>query len=90
MIIAYELFLASKGPRPPASEELAPSETVEEFYQHLQKTLVDIDFLEGSQPERMMFTLRQMFGRSRMGKRDVAILRGILTAIERAVRTDSR
>jgi TrmH family RNA methyltransferase len=85
MIIAYELFVASGGTFSPADEKLAPSETVEEFYQHLQKTLVDIDFLEGSRPERMMFTLRQLFGRSRMGERDVAILRGILTAIERAV-----
>lgn len=90
MIIAYELFLASHDNQLPAPEELASSQAVEDFYQHLQNTLQDIEFLEKDKPERMMFTLRQLFGRSRLGQRDVAVLRGILAAVERAAKKYGR
>jgi len=83
MIVAYELFLTSCMSFTPESQELADSQAIEVFYHHLQKILVDIAFLDRNKPERMMFTLRQIFGRSRLRKRDVAVLRGILTAVER-------
>lgn len=83
MIVAYELFLASNGPFAAVDHELARSEALEAFYRHLQKVLEQIDFLDHSQSDRMMFTLRQMFGRSRLSQRDAAVLRGILTAVER-------
>jgi tRNA (cytidine32/uridine32-2'-O)-methyltransferase len=86
MIIAYELFLASHDDQLPVPEELASSQSVEDFYLHLQNTLQEVEFLEQDKPGRMMFTLRQLFGRSRLSKRDVAVLRGILTAIERAAK----
>jgi TrmH family RNA methyltransferase len=86
MIVAYELFLASIGPPPQVDQELARSEEIEDFYRHLQKTLLAIEFLDRNEPERMMFTLRQLFGRSRLNQRDVAVLRGILSAVERAAR----
>jgi len=90
MIIAYELFLASRKRILPDAKELAPSKTVEDFYQHLQKTLLDIEFLGQNEAERMMFTLRQLFGRSRMSQRDVSILRGVLSAVERAARSSGK
>ena len=90
MIIAYELFLASTVMLPPGNEELAPAGTIEDFYQHLQKTLLDVEFLNRNKPERMMFTLRQLFGRSRLSQRDVSILRGILSAVERAARLSEK
>jgi TrmH family RNA methyltransferase len=83
MIVAFELFRASSISFTPNGQELARSEAIEDFYRHLQKVLVDIAFLDRNESERMMFTLRQIFGRSRLSKRDVAILRGILTAVER-------
>jgi len=84
MIIAYELFLASKARLAQDAKELASSKTIEDFYQHLQKTLLDIEFLGKNETERMMFTLRQLFGRSRLSQRDVAVLRGIFSAVDRA------
>jgi TrmH family RNA methyltransferase len=90
MIIAYELFLASRERISPDAKELAPSKTVEDFYQHLQKTLLDIEFLGQNEAERMMFMLRQLFGRSRLSQRDVNILRGILSAVERASRSSEK
>ncbi len=87
MIVAYELFLASPSPLPaPPAEELAPSDELERFYLHLQQVLHLVGFFEEERPDRMMATLRRIFGRSRPGPRDVRVLRGILTRIEQAVR----
>ena len=83
MIIAYELFIASKEKPISYTRELARAGAIEDFYRHLQHTLEDIDFLDRSSPQRMMFSLRQLFGRSRLSRRDVSILRGILTAMDR-------
>lgn len=83
IIIAYELFLASGAYAGRATEQLAPLEETEGFFLQLQETLQTIGFLERDNPERMMFSLRQLFGRARMNSRDVSILRGILSAVDR-------
>ena len=87
MIIAYELFLASGVYVGQAAGQLAPLEETEGFFLQLQETLQTIGFLERDHPERMMFSLRQLFGRARMNSRDVSILRGILSSIERDSRS---
>lgn len=83
MIVAYELFLASHEKLPTDSKELATSKTLEEFYGHLEKALTEINFFEDGDADRMMFSLRQLFGRARLSSREVAVLRGIMTAIQR-------
>ncbi|MGE5809194.1 MAG: RNA methyltransferase [Nitrospirota bacterium] len=83
MIVAYELFLAAAISVSSGDRELAPAEDLEQFHLQLQETLREIGFLEQDRPERMMATLRQIFGRARLDSRDVAILRGILTAVDR-------
>ncbi|MCK9418321.1 MAG: RNA methyltransferase [Nitrospirae bacterium] len=87
MIIAYELFLASGAQVGKLSNELARSDDIEGFFVQLQQTLQTIGFLERDHPERLMFSLRQLFGRARMNSRDVSILRGVLSAVERANRS---
>ncbi len=89
MIIAYELFLASGTYAGQAAGQLAPLEETEGFFLQLQETLQAIGFLEQDHPERMMFSLRQLFGRARMNSRDVSILRGILSAVDRFSRSKS-
>lgn len=86
MVTAYELFIASQKPLPPVDVELAGKEDLENFYSHLQTTLEKIGFLEPTHSKRLMFTLRQIFGRARLNARDVSILRGILSTIARKVR----
>jgi tRNA (cytidine32/uridine32-2'-O)-methyltransferase len=81
MVVAYEFFCASTAGIRPSTAELASAKELEDFYHHLQETLLAIGFLEQDHPERMMFSLRQMFGRSRLEGRDVKILRGILSSI---------
>ena len=85
MIIAYELFLASGAYIGQAGSPLAPLDETEGMYLHLQQTLQTIGFLEQDHPDRMMFSLRQIFGRARLSSRDVSILRGVLSAVSRVV-----
>jgi TrmH family RNA methyltransferase len=87
MIIAYELFLASGVYAGHVAGQLATLDETEGFFLQLQETLQKIGFLERDHPERMMFSLRQLFGRARMNSRDVSILRGILSTIERDSRS---
>jgi tRNA/rRNA methyltransferase len=89
IIIAYELFLASGAYAGRATEQLAPLEETEGFFLQLQETLQTIGFLERDNPERMMFSLRQLFGRARMNSRDVSVLRGVLSAVDRYTRMKS-
>ncbi len=81
MVIAYELFCASTADISPTTAKLASADQLEDFYHHLQNTLLSIGFLEQDHPDRIMFSLRQIFGRSRLEDRDVRILRGILNSI---------
>ncbi len=83
VVIAYELFIAGYSRAPILARELAAGRERENFYEHLQSTLQTIGFLDRDNPERMMFSLRQLFGRSRPDERDLNILRGILSAIDR-------
>ena len=85
MIIAYELFLASGVHPVQATSRLARLDETEGFYLQLQETLQAIGFLEQDHPERLMLSLRQLFGRARMKSRDVSILRGVLSSVDRAV-----
>jgi tRNA/rRNA methyltransferase len=89
MIIAYELYVASGAHAGQATGQLAPLDETEGFFLQLQETLQTIGFLERDNPERMMFSLRQLFGRSRMNSRDVSILRGVLSAVDRYSRAKS-
>jgi tRNA/rRNA methyltransferase len=90
MIIAYELFLAAGSYKGREEGHLAPLDETEGFFLQLQETLQTIGFLERDHPDRMMFSIRQLFGRARMNSRDVSILRGILSAVDRIKRAGNK
>jgi len=62
---------------------LAEHHELEQFYAHLEATLREIGFLDGGQPDRIMFSMRQLFGRTRLDSREVSMLRGILRNVGR-------
>src|SRR3989304_3828907 len=86
MVVAYELFMAA-GARLPSmnKERLADAADLENFYEHLEKTIVDIRYFNKQNPKHIMFAFRQMFGRARLDEREVRILRGLLSHIDEAV-----
>jgi tRNA C32,U32 (ribose-2'-O)-methylase TrmJ len=57
---------------------LAPLQQVEGFYRDLGECLHEIGFLDESRDPRIMATLRQIFSRASLERRDTRILRGIL------------
>lgn len=79
-VVSYELRTCGVVTEP--ISKVAPwaaFEDVERFYEHLENTLVEIDFLDPLDPRRLMTRLRRLFSRAGMEKEEVNILRGILT-----------
>lgn len=89
-IIAYEIWRQSPSSIPVndagSAGEAVTQETMESFYQHLEQTLVDLQFLDPHYPKHLMPQLRRLFNRARPDARELNILRGILTATQKARR----
>jgi len=86
-VLTYELRVASKLDELPPFETEAPPATgddMQHFYDHLEKVLRDLRFLDPDNPRHLMRRMRRLFMRIRPDKNEVNILRGILTAIERS------
>ena len=71
------------GPDAPAS-----SDEVEGFYEHLERTLRTTRFFADRQSQSLMRRLRKLFNRTHLSQREVNILRGILSAFGRELRSD--
>lgn len=90
-VVCYELRMASGLAELPGGSEfpLATFQEVERLYQHLEKTLTEIRFLNPDHPKRLMIRIRRIFSRVRLEREEVQILRGVLKMISRAVRQDN-
>lgn len=84
LIVCYELFKAS-GKSTAGGVELARSEQQERMFEHMERTLLRIGFLDPQNPKRIMRTLRRLFGKSRLEEREVRILQGIWSKIDWAL-----
>jgi len=86
-VIAYELFVAhvTKGSKEiGCSPEHVPVSAgeMERFYEHLEATLVQLEFLDPVNPRHLMRRLRRLYNRARPDENEINILRGILTAAQ--------
>lgn len=85
-VMAYELFTASAPAQHKTKEgEPAALEEVENFYRHLEQTLIRIGFLDPQHPKRLMSRLRRLYARAAPEKEEVSILRGILTETNKKI-----
>ncbi len=90
-VVAYELRMYEAGPALPAEADaewdapFATRENMERFYQHLEETLVGIEFLDPAAPRQLMSRLRRLYGRVRLDEMELNILRGILTETQKWV-----
>ena len=82
-ILCYELRLADGAQLrgAPAREPVDQNE-MELFFQHLERVLVDIKFLNPRHPRQLMRRLKRMYSRAAPDQNEMNILRGILAAIE--------
>ncbi|MFW1678464.1 RNA methyltransferase [Pontibacter sp. JAM-7] len=94
-VISYELRMASlyaAGAREdqpqwgtPWDIELAENAELERMFEHLEQTLVDIEFLDPENPRQLMPRLRRLFLRAVPDKVEVNVLRGILKAVQKRI-----
>lgn len=63
--------------------ELVDVADMELLYEHLERVMLKTDFLDPKQPKLLMQRLRRLFNRAQVGKQELNILRGILTACEK-------
>jgi len=64
----------------------ASARSMAQFYQHLEQTLIEIDFFNPEKPRRLMRRLHRLFNRVQLIDSEVRILRGILTATQKLVK----
>lgn len=81
-IMCYELRMAiTTGElhyqKKPA--ELASQQDLERFYEHMREVLEQIGYINPRAPKKLFERLRRLYGRTRLEKEEVNLLRGILT-----------
>lgn len=86
-ILTYEIYRAGAARVPPpfSNEPPATEENLAYFYRHLESVLLKVEFLDPGNPRLLMRRLRRLFNRVQLDRNEANILRGILTAVERAI-----
>ncbi len=64
-------------------KSLATVEQLEVLFAHMRETFLKINYLNPQNPEHILRSYRQMLGRAALDERDVRILRGLLSEIDR-------
>ena len=92
MVVAYELRLAAlDAARDTAADDAstdvlplrrAGAADVDAMFDRLSRALLTIGFLPEDNPDHLMFTLREVFGRAGLSPRELDILSGIARQIE--------
>ncbi|GEN24132.1 tRNA (cytosine(32)/uridine(32)-2'-O)-methyltransferase TrmJ [Halomonas cupida] len=89
-VLAYECRLSwlSHQDQPASDDDevqpLATHEELEHYFAHLERTLIAIGFHDPATPRQLMARLRRVTLRSRPERMELNILRGILSATEKA------
>jgi TrmH family RNA methyltransferase len=89
-ILAYELYgasLARAGATPAPGDGGAPvnASDMQRLLEHLEQVLIEIDFLDPANPRLLMRRLTRLFNRATLDTNEYNIVRGVLTAVQRAL-----
>lgn len=88
-VIAYELFNSSlethaePATKPEGDDQVAKAGQIQTLHQHLYQVMTDIEFFGSNNPENVMRRLQIFLNRSQPSRRELNILHGILTAMQR-------
>jgi len=90
-IFTYELWMQAQqregwGINRKQTNALATTEDLARFYDHLQQTLVDIEFLDDRQHDRLMRRLKRLLVRAAVEATELVMLRGILRSMQRVAK----
>jgi tRNA/rRNA methyltransferase len=87
-VLAYECRVAvSEDLSPPAGNEIgfqgnaASLTDIDGMFAHLEKALIEIEFLDPASPKKLMPRLKRLFSRAQLETEEVNILRGIASQI---------
>jgi tRNA (cytidine32/uridine32-2'-O)-methyltransferase len=84
-IVTYEIRMAfkehvtSQPLQNLSNDDLANAGQREGLYQHLEQFMLQIGFLNPTQPKNLMPRVRRLFGKANLEKKEINIIRGILT-----------
>ena len=70
--------------------EMVSVEQMSLLYEHLQKCLAELDYLDPGNPRLLMRRLKRLFNRAQLDQNEYNILRGILSAAEDAASAAKR
>lgn len=65
----------------PWDEELVSSEDMAQFYEHCERALVAVGFLDRDNPRQIMTRLRRLYGRTRLDRPEYNLLRGFFKRV---------
>jgi len=86
LITCYELFACLVQPEddvmPQPDFDLPSQEERAQMFRHIEKTLVSIGFLSSSNPSHIMLSLKRLLGGERLSRRDIKIVRGIMSRMD--------
>ena len=85
-VLAYECRVAALGDGQGATDvgfqgSAANLTQIEGMYEHLERALIAIDFLDADHPKKLMPRLKRLFARTALETEEVNILRGIARQI---------
>lgn len=78
---APQMQVTCEWDKPPAT-----ADDMERFFAHLESTLLDLRFFVVDDPRQLLVRLRRLFLRARPDEVEMRILRGVLSAAQRAAR----
>lgn len=86
-VIAYELRVASQVDiiQEAWDYPFATGKDMDCLYTHLEKVLIDVEFLKPEVPRQLMPRLRRLYNRARLDTLEIKMLRGMLSAIEKKI-----
>src|SRR5262245_46491668 len=93
-VLCYELRMAARvtsmgaerAQGPASDARLATAEELDGFHEHLERLLTDAGFLHPEHQRQIKLKLRRIFQRATVDENELAILRGVLTALDPAKR----
>lgn len=90
-VVAYELrrsvgfnYGEVEDSRETDDDPPAKHAALEHFYEHLQSSMTQTGFLDPENPRLLMQRFRRLFGRSRLLRSEVQMLRGFLSAVDKS------
>jgi len=89
-VLCYECRMSAFAEKPPVVDPVttpfvspaATNDEIEGLYAHLERVMTDTGFFNPDQPGRLLPKLRRLFGRARLERDEINILRGILASTQ--------